>query len=164
MRALAREGIEVESQRGREGLALARAHLRDPAFVQHHAADELHIEMAHLEDALAGLPADGEGFRQELVEGFPFRHALLKSRGHGLEILIAQGDDVLLQGIDHLDLGPVALKLPLVLGAEYFFEELIHHGRIQSLSNVRQTIECSVFRIRGPALNPGGAHPRTPFS
>jgi hypothetical protein len=40
-------------QRGDQGLALAGAHLGDLALVQHHAADQLHVEVAHAEHARA---------------------------------------------------------------------------------------------------------------
>jgi hypothetical protein len=51
--ALAGQGIEVHRQRGGERLALAGAHLGDLAVVQRHAAEHLHVEVAHLHDALA---------------------------------------------------------------------------------------------------------------
>ena len=38
------------------------------AFVQHHAADQLHVEMALAERALGGLAHGGEGRHQEVVE------------------------------------------------------------------------------------------------
>ena len=40
------EGIEIDRQRGDQGLAFAGLHLGDLALVQDHAADELHVEMA----------------------------------------------------------------------------------------------------------------------
>ena len=66
--ALALERVQVAGQRGDERLALAGAHLGDAALVQDHAADELHVVVAHPEHALARLAADGEGLGQEVVE------------------------------------------------------------------------------------------------
>ena len=66
--ALAFERVEVGGQRGDERLAFAGLHFRDPAAVQHHAADELHVEVAHVEHAPAGFAHDGEGLRQHVVE------------------------------------------------------------------------------------------------
>ena len=37
-------------------------------LVEDHAADELHVVVAHLEDAPAGLAADREGLGQQVVE------------------------------------------------------------------------------------------------
>ncbi|MBV6418132.1 MAG: hypothetical protein CMLOHMNK_02925 [Steroidobacteraceae bacterium] len=68
MHALARQRIEVRRQRRDQRLALAGAHLGDLAFVQHEAADQLHVEVAHLQRAPRGLAHDGEGFDREVVE------------------------------------------------------------------------------------------------
>jgi hypothetical protein len=67
MHALAGERVEIAGERGDQRLAFAGAHLGDRAFVQHHAADELHVEMALAERALGRLAHGGEGGRQFLV-------------------------------------------------------------------------------------------------
>ena len=77
------EGIQVERQRGNEGLALARGHFGDAALVDGHAADELDVKMHHVprelvvanhdraaDQAAGGAFNRGEGFREDLVEGF----------------------------------------------------------------------------------------------
>ena len=69
--ALGRQGIEVGRQGGDQGLALAGAHLGDLAVVQHHAADELDVEVAHAQGADAGLAHHGEGLGQQVVELVP---------------------------------------------------------------------------------------------
>ena len=66
--AAAGERVEVAGERGDERLAFAGAHLGDLALVKDHGADELHVEVAHLDGALAGFTDDGEGFGQDLVE------------------------------------------------------------------------------------------------
>ena len=66
--ALAGERVEIDRQRGDQRLALAGLHLGDGALVQHHAADQLHVEMALAERALGGLAHGGEGGHQEVVE------------------------------------------------------------------------------------------------
>ena len=50
--ALAFQRIEIHRQRGDQGLALAGAHLGNLTAMQHHAADQLHIEMPHAQHAL----------------------------------------------------------------------------------------------------------------
>ena len=62
------ERVQVDRQRRDERLALAGAHFGDLAVVQRHAADQLHVEVAHLQRALAGLADDGEGLGQQRVE------------------------------------------------------------------------------------------------
>ncbi len=68
--AAAGERIQIAGESGDEGLAFAGLHFGDLALVQNHAADELHVEVAHLHGAPAGLADHGEGFGQNLVEGF----------------------------------------------------------------------------------------------
>ena len=68
MNALAGECVQIDGQRGDQGLALPGLHFRDFTVVQHHAADELHVEMPLSERAAAGLPDHGEGFREQVVE------------------------------------------------------------------------------------------------
>ena len=67
--AVAGEGVEVAGKRGDEGLAFAGLHLGDLAGVEDDAADQLDVEVAHLDGALAGLADDGEGFGEDVVEG-----------------------------------------------------------------------------------------------
>ena len=70
MSAFAFEGIEINRQRRDERFAFAGLHFGDPALVQDHAADQLHVEMAHVQLAPGHLAADREGFRKNVVEGF----------------------------------------------------------------------------------------------
>ena len=69
MHALAGQRVEVGGQRRDQGLALAGAHLGDAALVQHHAADQLHVEMTLAQGPLGGLAYDREGLDQKVVEG-----------------------------------------------------------------------------------------------
>ena len=68
MDALAFERVQIGGQRRDERLALAGLHLGDLALVQHRAADELHVEVPHVEHAAAGLADDGEGLGEQVVE------------------------------------------------------------------------------------------------
>ena len=68
MDAAAGHGVERRGQRRDEGLALARLHLGDLALVQHDAADQLDVEVAHAQLASADLARRGEDFGQRIVE------------------------------------------------------------------------------------------------
>ena len=46
--AVAGERVEVAGERGDEGFAFAGLHFGDLALVENHAADELHVEVAHV--------------------------------------------------------------------------------------------------------------------
>ena len=103
------EGIEVGRQRRHQRLPLARGHLGDLALVQHHPADELGVEMAHVQHAARGLATDREGVRQDLVENRGQivvccgGHTLFEYDGLGAQLRVAQYSYLGFQGIDALD-------------------------------------------------------------
>jgi hypothetical protein len=74
--ALAGERVERDGERAGEGLALAGAHLGDLAVVEHHAADQLHVEVAHAHRAPADLPREREALGQEVVQRLAVTRAL----------------------------------------------------------------------------------------
>ena len=90
MDALAAERVEVAGQGGHQRLAFAGLHFGDLAVVQHHAADQLHVEMAHVEEAAAGLADHGEGFDEQVVEGGALGDSLFELDGLGGEVDIRQ--------------------------------------------------------------------------
>ena len=60
--------VQVDGERGDQRLSFAGFHFRDLAAVQNDAADQLHVEVAHVEHAAAALADHGEGFREQVVE------------------------------------------------------------------------------------------------
>ena len=78
--ALAGERVQVGRQRRDERLAFAGLHLGDAAAVQHHAADELHVEVPHVEHAAAGLADDARRLGQQVVERLALVGALAERR------------------------------------------------------------------------------------
>ena len=71
--------------------------------MQDHAADQLDVEMAHVEDAAAGLAADGEGFDQQVVERFAVGDALLEFDGFGGQFGVGELLDLGLEIVDGRD-------------------------------------------------------------
>ena len=141
--AVAGEGVEVAREGGDEGFAFARLHLGDLALVEGHAADHLDVEVAHADDAAAGLANDGEGFGEELVEdgffggdtGFVVRNAFdcsgdagAKFSGLGGELLVGERLERVLEGVDLREHGEHALDGAFVGGAEDFGEGGVEHG------------------------------------
>ncbi len=133
MNAAPGERVQVDRKGGDQGFAFAGLHLGDLALVQNHAADELHIEVAHLQHTPAGFARYGESFRQQLIEHFlqgllflvwvfDGVHALanLGAKFLGLcpELFIAKLLDFGLERIDALHQRQQALDLALVAGAE----------------------------------------------
>ena len=58
--------------------------------MQDHAADQLNVEMAHVEDAAAGFAHHGEGFDQKVVESGALGDSFFKFDGLGGEIDIGK--------------------------------------------------------------------------
>ncbi len=60
------QSVQIDRKRRDQGLSFAGLHFGDLALVQHHAADQLHIEVPHVQDAAASL----RGPRRRLLPGF----------------------------------------------------------------------------------------------
>ena len=117
--APAGEGVEVGGQGGHEGFALAGFHLGDLAVVQHHAADQLHIEVAHAQHPLAGLAHHGEGLGQQLIEQGPLLggmachllQLLAEFAREAAQLVVGEGSNLLLEQVDVGNDRLVALQL-----------------------------------------------------
>ena len=127
--ALAFERVQVGGQRGDERLAFAGLHLGDLAAVQHHAADQLHVEVPHVEHAPAGLADHGERLDQQVVERLAVGDALAELDGLVAELLVGERLDLRLERADLRDARTEPLDLTLVLGADDLGEELTDHSQ-----------------------------------
>ena len=125
--ALAGERVEVDRQRRDERLAFAGPHLGDRALVQHHAADELDVEMALAEGALGRLAHRGEGRHEDVVEGLAGRELRLELVGAGAQLVVGERLELRLQRVDGRDLRPVGLQPAVVDRAEDFLRERAKH-------------------------------------
>ena len=105
--------FRTTGERRGERLALAGAHLGDRAGVQDHAADELHVEVAHAHLALAGLADDRERLGQQVVELRAVAR-LLAQRVHALAQLVV-GLELEL-GLEVVDASDALLELLELLG------------------------------------------------
>ena len=88
MDAFAGECVEIDRKRRDERLAFAGLHLGDTAFMQHHAADQLHVEMALAEGALGRLAHGGEGRNQNVVQRLAISELPAEFSGAGPERFI----------------------------------------------------------------------------
>ena len=102
-------------------------------LVQDDAADQLDVEVAHPQDAPAGLTDDGEGLRHEVVQGCALRQALLELQGPGGQRTVVQDPHRRLQRADLLDDRPDAFQLALVLGAYDAGEDGVDHAGLSLL-------------------------------
>ena len=117
--------IEDRGKRRDEGLALAGLHLGDLALVQHHAADELDVEMALAERALAGLAHRGEDRRQQVLHRLVLAFAILDRGQRRLpfgdlraQLVVGELLELRLQPVDLVDVRPQTFNFAVVLRTE----------------------------------------------
>ncbi len=147
--AAAGERVQVGGQGGDQRLAFAGLHLGDLALVQDGAADDLHVEVAHADDAFAGFAHDGESFGQQGIERGFFGGAqfvglgLLGSKALMASAMRARNSTVLARSCSSVSaemVGSRALTCcderkqtldgTLVGGAEDFGDDGVDHGRM----------------------------------
>ena len=139
--ALALERIQIGRQGRDERLAFARLHLGDLAAVQHHAADQLDVEVAHVEHAPARLADDRERLRQEVVERLAVGEARLELRGLATQLFVGEFLDLRLFSVDGGDLRAQALQVTLVLRADDLCQERIYNHQERKECIERLTTE-----------------------
>src|SRR5215467_1191982 len=130
MHAAAGERIEVDRKRRDQRLAFAGFHLRDPAFVQDHAADQLDVEMALAKRTLGSLPAGREGLHQDVVERLAVGDLFLELIGARPQRRVGQGLKLLLQRVDLSHARHVAPDAALIGGAKKLPGDRANHPRV----------------------------------
>jgi hypothetical protein len=122
---VAGERVEVRRQGRDQGLALAGLHLGDVAEVQGRAAHHLDVVVPLAEHPLGGLPDGRERLGHQVVEGLALGQAAPELRGLSLQVLVAHGDEVLLDGV-HGTRDRLELPEDLALADA---EDLVEDGR-----------------------------------
>ena len=130
--ALAGQRVEIDRKRRHQRLAFAGLHLGDVALVQHHAADQLDVEMPLLEGALGRLAHGGEGGNQDVVQRLAVGKFFPELGGARFQRLVGQGRDFRLERIDGIDAGLIGLDPPVIGGAEKLAGERAEHARFLS--------------------------------
>ena len=125
--ALARKRIEIAGERGDQCLAFAGAHLGDAALVQDHAADQLNIKVPLPKRALGGLAYGGEGWREQIVEGFARGQFGAEPRCASAQVFIRKFRDLRLKGVDRGDFRDISLETAVVGGAKQPARERTEH-------------------------------------
>ena len=127
MDAAAGERVEIDRQCRDQRLAFAGLHLGDAAFMQHHAADELDVEMALAERALGGLAHGGECRRQDIVESCAFGELLLELVSPRPQRLVGKLGKLGLQRVDLINAGPIGTDTAIVRGTEQLAGDRADH-------------------------------------
>jgi hypothetical protein len=123
---------QVGWQGRHEGLALASLH-RDLAAVRHHTANELDVEVPHLQHAAARFANDRERLREHVVERFAVgRRAEFGSLAQAARRRAVRSSFQLMAAT----MGAKSLQVTLVLRANDLCEDRVnnHQGRIRSAS------------------------------
>ena len=124
--ALAGESVEVDRHRGRERLALAGLHLGDLALVQNDTAHHLHVERSHPEGAFGGLPHDGEGLGQDVLERLVGLEPVAELVRLGPQLGVREPLHLGLQCRDGLDALLQDLDLPALAHPQYLRKQICH--------------------------------------
>ena len=123
----AAEGVQVGSQGGDQRLAFAGLHFGDLSLMQNHAADQLDVEMPHVEHPPSRFTNHRESVGQQIVERLALIGALAQVGGTPAEVGIAEGADRRFPIVDLRQRRLHTLEIPLVLRAEYFPEDVLQH-------------------------------------
>ncbi len=125
--AFAGQRIQVHRQRRHQGLALAGAHFRNLALVQHHAADQLDIIVAQPERAPGSLAHRCERLRKQLVLGLAIGQSLAELIGLAAQLLVAQSLEAGFELVDASDCFAHAADHAVVATAEDPGQKGIEH-------------------------------------
>ena len=132
--------IEVNRQGGNQRFTFAGLHFSDLALVQHHATDQLHVEVAHLQHAPTRLARHRKRLGKDLVQHqlqltvllvgvLDCIHALADAPPEffclGLQLLIAELLRLGLERIDALHQRHNPLDFPFVASAKNFGDKLV---------------------------------------
>ena len=96
--------------------------------MQHHAADQLDVEMALAEGPLGGLAHGGEGGNQDVIERLAVGKLPAELGGTGFQCLVGKRGELGLKRVDVVDAGLISLHPPVVGGAEKLAGERADHA------------------------------------
>ena len=108
----------------RRAFCLRRSHLGDETFVKDHAADDLDVEMAHVQHAPADLADHHEHLRKEVVERFASGEAVAELSRLRAQRFVAERLNGGFERIDLPDNRAQAFQFSVVLGADDLGEEV----------------------------------------
>ena len=155
MHAATAQRIQINGKRGNQRFSFAGFHFGDFALVQNHAADQLNVKVAHVENTPPSFTNDSEGFHQDLVEYFiddfpslvvqflealgigirlvgdlvqTLFNSLSKFIGIGAQLFIAERFHGRLQRADGLDIGPQTLEFALVFGPKHLRDGVVNQN------------------------------------
>ena len=122
--ALAGNGIQIGGQGRHQRFALAGPHFRNFAEMQHHAANQLHVEMAHPQHPLARLAHYRERFRQQVFQtlALTIRVTLFEFIRLRPQRLVRERGNACFQRVNAAYRLGILFNQPVIAAAENFFE------------------------------------------
>ena len=144
MHAAAGECIQIGGEGGDQRLAFPGAHLGDPALVEGDAAEQLDVEVAHVESAPAGLAHHRERFGEHRFERFPVTDPGAKGLRPRAKLVAGECGERRLQCVDALDGSAHPAQLPVIAGADDLAEQGLDHGACGC--------PCDVFAMGGVSI------------
>jgi hypothetical protein len=128
MHALATERVEEDRKGGCQRLALAGPHLGDAAVVEHHAPNQLDVEMAHVERAAACLTAEREGLVEQVVQRLSVASPLAQLVGLLAELVVLEQLHLRLERVDPGDAPLILLELARFAHSQGAIDQFLGHG------------------------------------
>ena len=122
------QGVQVGRQGGRQGFTFTCLHFGNAVGVQHHAADQLDVEVTHAEHTAGGFTDGGERFRQQLLQCFALLQTLTVLGGLRLQFLIGQCLELRFHRIDLFYNFAQSLERSVVPAADNLGEQCANHG------------------------------------
>src|SRR5215470_15256924 len=134
MHAFARESIEIDRKSCDESFTFTGLHLGDFALMEDNAADELNVEMAHVQHTPACFTGYSKSFRQDLIQdlfaGFdalrvvlnvfePFADAVAELLGFGAKLLVRELFHLRFEFVNLVDERTNPFEFAFVRGAKY---------------------------------------------
>ena len=121
------------------------------AFVQNHAADQLHIVMALAEGAFRGLAYGGKGFRKDGVQIGFFSKALPQFACTGAQCLVRERLPPRFEAVDSVDLLGVGFDYTLICRAENSARQSPHHGMTSKIIQISEAATSPPLRDKRAA-------------
>ena len=122
------QGIEVRWQGCGQGFTFTGLHFSDAVGIQHHAADQLHVEVTHAEHPLGGFTHGRECFRQQLLQGLTLLQTLTVLGRLGLQLRVGQSFELRLHCIDLFYNFAQSLERSIVPAANNLGKQCANHG------------------------------------
>ena len=98
--------------------------------MERHAADHLHIKVAHTQRTHTRFADHGKRLGEQLIEFVTLTKARAELVGFGTKGAVVQGLHRFLKRVDAGDDFSHSFQLPVITGAEYFFHGRNQHGKL----------------------------------